>query len=137
MTLHPITMLRADIWFHAKLMPLVLKFQSFSTMLNNADVANVDRYQGVPTEAISKLVIRSTHHPWFMRNRRCLRQGLIGYQFMRKAGYRPELHFGVEVESLDAPNINAHCWVVLDGKPVLNDILAGMETIFIHSLEKK
>ena len=50
-------------------------------------------------------------------------------------GFRPELHFGVDPVSMNADRLMAHCWVCLDGKPVLSDRQPGMATIYVHTLE--
>jgi hypothetical protein len=128
----PLLLLRAEIWLSASLLPFVLPFRNFSQMLEDADVDVSHRYAGLSTSLIANTLIKTTRHPWLMRDRRCLRQGLIGYRYLRKAGYQPELHFGVEANSLDEEVINAHCWVVVEGKPVISEKLPDMETVHIH-----
>jgi hypothetical protein len=67
-----------------------------------------------------------------MRDRRCLREGLLGHRFLRLAGFDPELRFGVDPKSLQTPRVSAHCWVCLDGRPVVSDSLPGMVEIYRH-----
>lgn len=125
-------LLKTEIWVTARLLPFVLAFRDLSQILRLGDVERSRLYTGAAPETIACVTRRSTRKPWLMRNRRCLRQGLIGYRFLRKAGYEPELHFGIDVGSVERNRIDAHCWVVLDGKPVVNDILEGMVIIHVH-----
>jgi hypothetical protein len=69
-----------------------------------------------------------------MRDRRCLRQGILAFRFMAAAGYNSELHFGVDRTSL-AGSIKAHCWLVHRGTTVLNPPNPTMVPILIHSAE--
>jgi hypothetical protein len=125
--------LKVEIWIAARLLPFTIGSTDFSQMLQNVDAPVSERYKFIAPEIIALVTKAATRHPWLMRNRRCLREGLIGYRFMRKAGYQPELHFGIEDKSLKHDRINAHCWVVLNGKPIVNDTLPDMTTIHIHS----
>lgn len=125
-------LLKTEIWVTARLLPFAVAFRDFSQILRLCDVKTSDLYEGAAPETIAHATRRATRKPWLMRNRRCLRQGLIGYRFLRKAGYEPELHFGIDVGSVESKRIDAHCWVVLDGKPVVNDIIEGMVTIHVH-----
>lgn len=126
-------LLKMEIWVTARLLPFAMAFRDFSQILRLGDVKSSSFYKGTAPETIAHATRRATRKPWLMRNRRCLRQGLIGYRFLRKAGHEPELHFGIDVGSVERDKINAHCWVVLDGKPVVNDILEGMVTIHVHA----
>ena len=117
----------------ARLLPLAVAFRDLSQILRLGDVERSSLYEGTAPETIAHVTHRATRKPWLMRNRRCLRQGLIGYRFLRKAGYEPELHFGIDVGSVERDKIDAHCWVVLDGKSVVNDVLESMVTIHVHA----
>jgi len=89
-------------------------------------------YAGLPVEYISRRVRKAVRHPWLMRDRRCLREGLLGFEFLRRSGYSPELHFAVDPASVTSDRISAHCWVCLDGKPVVGDRQGDQVTIFVH-----
>lgn len=121
--------MRRLIWWHARLLPTLVRQRDLQSVLRYADVQPDPAFSGLPAEAIAAWIVAATRKPWLMRNRRCLRQGLLGMRFMRLAGHDPELHFGIDRRSLAEPAVAAHCWVVLGGKPVLNDILEGMEPI--------
>lgn len=99
------------------------------SLLRYLDVEADSRFATLQPYQIANWVIRATRKPWFMRNRRCLRQGLLGTRFMRLAGYDPHLVFGVSTKSIQAASVSAHCWVELDGVPVLNDA-QGMEEVY-------
>lgn len=100
-------------------------------MLTYTQVPRDDAWTGVTAHDIAHWVLRATRKPWLMRDRRCLRQGLLGTRFMRMAGHDAELHFGVDQKSLSEPAVSAHCWVVVDGVSVLNDIHEGMVPIYV------
>jgi hypothetical protein len=48
-----------------------------------------------------------------MKDRPCLREGLLVYRFLVMSGYEPTLHFGVDKASLNSERVRAHCWVKL------------------------
>lgn len=119
------------IWWHARMLPLIVRRRDLQSVLRYAQVGADPAFAGLPAEAVASWVVAATRGPWLMRDRRCLRQGLLGMRFLRLAGYEPELHFGIARVSLAAPAVEAHCWVVLEGRPVLNDILDGMEPVHV------
>lgn len=123
--------MRRLIWWHARLLPGIVRGRDLQAILRYADVRAEPAYAGVPADEIARWVLAATRRPWLMRDRRCLRQGLLGMRFMRLAGHDPELHFGIAPRSLAGPTVEAHCWVVLGGRPVLNDIHEGMERLHV------
>lgn len=123
---------RVELWLTARLLPLLVAGRDLEGALRLADGGGSTRYKGLPAELISSAALKVTRRPWLMRDRRCFRQGLLGYRFLKMAGYSPQLHFAIDRKSLAAQTIDAHCWVVLDGKPVVNDILDGMVPIHVH-----
>lgn len=123
--------MRRLIWWHARILPVIVGNRDLQSVLRYTDVPPDPAFAGLPAEAIAEWVMTATRRPWLMRNRRCLRQGLLGMRFMRLAGHDPELHFGIDRRSLAGPSVAAHCWIVLAGKPVLNDILADMEPLHV------
>lgn len=123
--------MRRLIWWHARLLPAIVGNRDLTTVLRYTDVRPDPAFAGLPAEAIAGWVLAATRKPWLMRKRRCLRQGLLGMRFMRLAGHDPELHFGIDRRSLAEPAVAAHCWVVLAGRPVLNDILEDMEPLHV------
>jgi hypothetical protein len=50
----------------------------------------------------------------------CLTRGITGYYVMRRAGLDVALCFGIG--SLRSSGVAAHCWLVLDGEPVLEAV---------------
>ena len=89
-------------------------------------------FAGLTEKYISRRVRKSVRHPWLMRDRRCLREVLLGFEFLHRSGYSPELHFAVDPASVSSDRISAHCWVCLDGKPVVGDRQGDQVTIFVH-----
>ncbi|WP_439575698.1 lasso peptide biosynthesis B2 protein [Phreatobacter sp.] len=123
--------MRRLIWWQARLLPIIIRGRDLQSVLSYAEIAPDPAFAGLPAEAIAGWVTAATRRPWLMRDRRCLRQGLLGMRFMRLAGHAPELHFGIDPRSLSQPVLAAHCWIVLAGRPVLNDILDGMEPLYV------
>jgi hypothetical protein len=123
---------RIDLWLAARSLPWRVSGKSFEQILAMASPEDRLDYAGLPVDYISRRVRKSVRRPWLMRDRRCLREGLLGFEFMRRSGYSPELHFAVDPASVSSDRISAHCWVCLDGKPVLGDRLGDQVTIFIH-----
>jgi hypothetical protein len=120
------------LWLKARTLPFVVWNKSLDEILNWADNSGTPDYLKLPHEYIGKRVRRIARGPLLMRDRRCLRIGLLGYRFLRKAGYSPELHFGVSPDSVSENRIQAHCWVCLEGQPVIGEPLPGMLTIHVH-----
>lgn len=120
------------VWLRARLMPLLVRRRDLAPILADAEPGPARPYRGLAAEAIVDAVRRVTRHPWFMRDRRCLRQGLLAYRYLTAAGFRPTLHFGVDRTSLADRRLKAHCWVVLDGRPVIGPPNETMVTIFVY-----
>lgn len=123
---------RVDLWLAARSLPWRVAGKSFEEILAMASPEGRVDYAGLPIEYISRRVRKSVRHPWLMRDRRCLREGLLGFEFLRRSGYSPELHFAVDPGSVSSERISAHCWVCLDGKPVVGDRQGDQVTIFVH-----
>lgn len=123
---------RIDLWLAARSLPWRVSGKSFEQILALASTDGSANYSGLPAEYISRRVRKSVRHPWLMRDRRCLREGLLGFEFLRRSGYSPELHFAVDPASVSTERISAHCWVCLDGKPVVGDRQGEQVTIFVH-----
>jgi hypothetical protein len=122
---------RIALWCHARSMPLrVTADRPLAWVLSFADRAPSAAYAGLPAEYILENVARVTRRPYFMRGRRCLRQGLLAFRFMKAAGHDVELHFGID--RTRRQDIRAHCWIVHDGRVVLNPPDADTQTIFVY-----
>jgi len=122
---------RVELWLAARLLPWRVTGKSFEQMLAMASPDGSVDLAGLPAEYVSRRV-RSVRRPWLMRDRRCLREGLLGFEFLRRSGYSPELHFAVDPASVSSDRISAHCWVCLDGKPIVGDRQGDQVTIFVH-----
>jgi hypothetical protein len=121
------------LWLSARLLPLTIHGRSFEGVLRHTDIASTTLYDGLPVDYIARRVRRVVRRPWLMRDRRCLREGILGMRFLRQAGFKPELLFGVDPSSMGNDRLKAHCWVTLDGQPVVSDKLPGMVTIYRHA----
>lgn len=127
--------LRRRLWWEARFLPLRVLGRDFAGLLAlaNRPLRNVDA-QGLPVTEIVAAVVTATRRPWMMRNRRCLRQGLLAFRALHSAGHRPALHFGVDAAGLKDRGGVVHCWIVIGDEVVLNPPNPGMTTVFIHSL---
>lgn len=122
---------RTALWCQARSMPFrVTPDRPLAWVLAFADRTPRASYAGLSSQYILKHVVKVTRRPYLMRERRCLRQGLLAFQFMRAGGYDIELHFGVDRTS--RRDMRAHCWIVHAGVVVLNPPDAAIETIFVH-----
>lgn len=128
---------RVALWLNARLLPLKLpRDRPLTDVLSLADAAASTRYAGLSEAYVLKRVLRTTRRPILMRDRRCLRQGILAFKFMNAAGHKSELHFGVDRGSV-AGLVTAHCWLVHDGKIVLNPPDPGIVPILIHSADAR
>jgi hypothetical protein len=123
---------RLDLWLAARSLPWRVAGKSFEQILAMASPEGRIDYAGLPLHYVARRVRKAVRHPWLMRDRRCLREGLLGFEFLSRSGYAPELHFAVDPGSIASDKISAHCWVCLDGKPVVGDRQRDQVTIFIH-----
>ena len=128
---------RTHLWLSARLMPALVGRRDFEGVLKLAPLRSPTPYRDLPSAYIVQRVNRTVRRPWFMRDRRCLREGLLGFRFLRMAGLDPDLRFGVDAKSMQEPRLSAHCWVCLDGKPVVSDSLPGMVEIYRHPSSAK
>jgi transglutaminase superfamily protein len=124
---------RREIWIAARLMPFLAARRSLEGLLRMSTPARASpRYKGIPAEQIINLVRQAARRPWLMRDRRCLREGLLAFRFLSLAGYCPELRFSVASTSLSAARPRAHCRVTLNGKTVLNPCPEPMIDLFSY-----
>lgn len=124
---------RIALWLQARLLPWRMwRERPLCEVVALANSQRDIRYSGLPVSYVLDRVVRATRRPILMRDRRCLRQGVLAQRFMTAAGHPCELRFGVERASLGSA-IKAHCWLVHDGKPVLNPPDAATVLIFAHT----
>jgi Transglutaminase-like superfamily len=120
------------LWLAARTMPIRIRRCDLAQLIAKYEPGTKRSFVGLQATDILGVVRHVTRHPWVMRNRRCLRQGLLAYRYLTLSVYRPELHFGLEKSSLADPRIRAHCWVVLDDGAALNPPEDGMMTVFVY-----
>jgi hypothetical protein len=119
------------LWMAARSLPFRLHGRPLSDILESARARRSSIYRGLSSAYIVKSIVRMVRHPWIMRNRRCFREGLLAFQFLEAAGFTPALHFGIDRNSLNRTDVQAHCWVVCDGEVILNAPTADMVPILV------
>lgn len=123
---------RLALWWHARLLPLRVRGRPLDAVIALAHSRGSGGYAALDVPYIVKRVRRTVRRPWLMRDRRCLREGLLAFRFLSAAGHSPELHFGVDRDSIAGPRLKAHCWVVLRGETVLSAAGPAMIPILVH-----
>lgn len=112
---------RLNLWIAARLMPVFAKRRDLGAIL--AGATPEPRHQGsIPLGpgAIVESVKSVVSRPWRMKGRRCLREGLLAFYYLKLAGRQPLLRFGLLKGTLATPRPRAHCWIVLDNEIILN-----------------
>lgn len=123
----------ARLWLRARLLPLQIRGRSLKQLLELAEPpARGSHLVGLSAAYAVRAVRRATRHPWVMRDRRCLREGLLAYRLLAEAGLRPRLHFGVEPDAASSARVAAHCWVTLDGRTVIGQSEVPYVEILVH-----
>jgi hypothetical protein len=123
---------RLELWSRARLLPFQLAARD--TLEGILELAEPPpgrrRFVGLTAARVVRAVRRTLRHRLLMRDRPCLREGLLAYRFLAEAGYRPRLHFGVDPGIVASARTVAHCWVTLDGATVIG----GSRTPFVEVL---
>ncbi|PWV99900.1 transglutaminase superfamily protein [Hoeflea marina] len=122
-----------ELWIAARLLPLFVRNRPLHDILKLANpTGSSPGRDPMPADAIVRAVKRAAARPWLMRHRRCLREGLLGFHYLSREGYRPLLHFGIIPESLASARPKAHCWISLDGTIILNPPEVPMLDLFTY-----
>jgi hypothetical protein len=122
-----------SLWISARLMPLRIHGLGLERLISLYEPAQKLGFIGLTPAYIINAVREVTHHPWLMRNRRCLRHGLLAYHYLLRAGFQPRLCFGVDRRSVGESRLSAHCWVALEGKDLLNPPESTMLVIYSYA----
>ena len=131
-------MFRLHLWFAARWLPVGAKRRSIDRLLQRAmPPPDHTPYRGLSPDQILSAVREATARPRRMRARRCLREGLLGFRFLRMAGFAPVLHFGLDPASAEKERLHAHCWLTLDDACVLNPPTDAMVVLFSWDGERK
>lgn len=121
----------ASVWIAARLLPVCVGSSELDRLLAMATPPpGASAYREFSAPAIVAAVKRAARRPWVMRDRRCLREGLLAFRYLSLAGHRPLLHFALEPESLKEPTMSAHCWVTVDDAILMNPPTPTMMPLF-------
>ncbi len=122
-----------NLWIAARLLPQVMKFRQLDDILRRATPEKAMRaYDDLKADEIIGAVKKSVARPWRMRGRRCLREGLLAFHYLKLAGYAPVLHFGLVPKTITTTRPKAHCWISLNGTIVLNPPVVPMLDLFAY-----
>lgn len=123
--------LGVTVWWQARLLPWRLpRDLPFAQMLALAAPPAGTPLRGLAADEIAARVHRTLRRPLLMRDRRCLREGVLCYRFLRAAGHAPRLHFGVNPAAVRGGRFSAHCWVTLDDVILAGDL--GVPMVALH-----
>ena len=112
---------RVGLWIC--LLAILVRTHSLPSLLRLLSKGKPHRRQRIPDVnrllriAVRVCQLRVFHLPFFPRH--CLRQSLVLYHEMRRMGYLPIIHFGVQRQS---QNLIGHSWVTLNGRPLMERI---------------
>lgn len=124
---------RVALWIWARLLPVLAWKRSLPSLLKIVMPRKSIPYQGLPAGYIARRVKKATRRPWLMRDRPCLREGLLALRFLRLAGFEPALHFAVDRASVKSDVLSAHCWVVLDKETLINPPSQSMVEVLVYA----
>jgi hypothetical protein len=82
--------------------------------------ARIQWYRRLDVEIILAVVQAVLRNPRYMKRRACIRFGLTLYHFLRLSGREAVVHFSVAAPSVNPNRLHAHCWVSLNGEPVVD-----------------
>jgi hypothetical protein len=128
---------RAELFVHRILLPLRIRGADLADILARMEPPAAASFAALDSAYILRRVRKALRRPIMMRNRRCFREGLLAYRFLRKAGYAPDIVFGVDAHTLQEARPSAHCWIRLDGKDVFNAPDHAMTVVLQHPPARK
>ncbi len=124
---------KLNLWLSARLLPVAAKRADLMPLLAVATPpADYRIYSDKSAEGVVSAVKATCARPWRMRGRRCLREGLLAFRFLRLAGIPATLHFGVDRHSVNAAKLKAHCWVSIGDDIVINPPDPDMVCIYSY-----
>lgn len=126
------TLFRARLWLAARLLPFRIANKSLPQILALYGSSDSEALPPFPADYVERSVRWAVRRPLLMRNRRCFRSGLLAYEVLRRAGYEPKLHFSVSSDAAVTERVEAHCWVSIADRPVVNQPKAGHILLFTH-----
>jgi hypothetical protein len=123
---------RLSLWLSARLLPFRVRHRPLSEILQLLESSHSVPYRGLAIEHVLRCVRRTARRPILMRDRRCLREGLLAFEFLDGAGHKVELHFGIDTTTLSSADLKAHCWIVCNNETVLNPPDANIKPILVY-----
>ena len=122
---------RVHLWLAARWLPMTAKRRDIEPLLLAATPAAAHApYRGLASAAVVAAVRKTLARPWRMRGRRCLRESLLAFRFLRLAGHPAVIHFAVAPGRKEGDRLRAHAWVSLDGVCLLDP--PGLEMVALY-----
>jgi hypothetical protein len=119
------------LWLAARWLPMTAKRRDIEPLLLAATPEGGHApYRGLSSDEIVAAVRSTLARPWRMRGRRCLRESLLAFRFLRLAGHPAVIHFAVAPGRSETDRLRAHAWVSLDGICLLDP--PGPEMIALY-----
>ena len=128
---------RLDLFVRRSVLPLLVKRARLDQILKRIEPKGGQPYRLLNTSYILRRVKKASRRPYLMRDQPCLRQGLLAYHYLRKAGRDPELVFAVDPPTLHGADPKAHCWIELDGEDTFNPPESKMTVVLRHSASSR
>lgn len=126
---------RIALWLWARVVPILAWRSDLVTLLRRVSPSSRTPYKGLPADLIAYRAKRAVRRPHVMADRPCLREGLLAERFLRLAGFKPELRFGISRQSVARDKLAAHCWIVLHGDIILNAPTTDMIEVLVRDSE--
>lgn len=127
---------RLALWCWARLVPFLAWRRDLTSLLAYTRPRGAMPYRGLAAEYILRRIKKTTRKPWLMRNRPCLRDGVLALRFLRLAGFEPTLHFGVDKTSVAQDVLSAHCWVAIENRTMLNPPTPSMVEVLVFAHDR-
>jgi hypothetical protein len=129
-------LLRAHLWTMAALIPLLVRFLGLRHVLFLMTPPRRRRlYGSVAPECLVALVRRRLERPRVMKRRKCLREGLLLFHFLRLAGQPAVLKIGVFPPGPDGARNHAHCWITLHDAALTVPPQGEVAVLLVHPRE--
>lgn len=118
--------LRLRIEAHALALALRVGLRGLALKHVTAALARVPQRRGAPIEPVASCLDAAREAAARAAHATCLFESLVAFGLLARRGYRVELHVGAK----RSPELEAHAWVTIDGRPCDPAAAAGYTRIW-------